>query len=212
VEPERKGEVKMSSTTYTLEKAVAGNLEMVPASLRSAGPVARASWSGIPIPPPRPRVMGHIRDVIFTTGDQSIPLHFGETATIGGFRLPGLGAALFGTACRAPLLAEEAERFRALTEDHVLVVRLDDEGSHGCRFTVDIFLAHAQLWLLRYRLWQHYNDRDFWLVPTQGEGRSLRISHGLLALSPRAPFFSSYERNYGFDLAAVSLEARRGGY
>jgi hypothetical protein len=118
---------------------------------------------------------------------------------------------VFGTACRSPLLSEEAESFRAETEEHVLVVRLDEDATHGCPFTVDILLAHAQVWLWRYRLWQHFNDKDFWLVPTQGEGRSFRISHGLLALSPRAPFFCPHERNYGFDLAAESLEARRGG-
>ena len=153
--------------------------------------------------------MGHIRELVFITGGQSIPLHFGDFATIGGFRLPRLGASLFGTACRAPLLSEEAENYRDLTEDHVLIVRLDEDAPHGCCFTVDILLSHARAWLLRYRLWQHYGDRDFWLVPTQGEGRSFRISHGLLALSPRAPFFSPYERNHGFELAAETLEARR---
>jgi hypothetical protein len=149
--------------------------------------------------------------LVAITGDQSIPLHFGAEAAVAGFRLPTLGVSLFGTACRAPLLIEEAEDYRAKTEDHVLVVRLDEEASHGCCFTVDILLSYAQRWLLRYRLWQHHNDRDFWLVPTQGEGRSFRISHGLLALSPRAPFFCPYERNYGFDLAAESLDARSGG-
>jgi hypothetical protein len=156
--------------------------------------------------------MGHIQDLVIITGGQSVPLLFGDAATIGGFRLPRLGASLFGTAGRAPLLSDEAENFRAKTEDHVLIVRLDDQATHGCRFTIDVLLAHSQRWLLRYRLWQHYNDRDFWLVPTQGEGHSFRISHGLLALSPRAPFFCPYERNHGFELAAESLEARRGGY
>lgn len=201
----------MSSTISPLEKMAAVSDQIAPALPGDGRAEVCASWSTIPIPPPRPRVMGHIRDLVFVSGDQSIPLHFGQAAAIGGFRLPRLGASVFGTACRAPLLSEEARSFRALTDDHVLIVRLDEEASHGCGFTVDILLAHAQFWLLRYRLWQHYTDRDFWLVPTQGEGRSLRISHGLLALSPRAPFFSPYERNYGFDLAAESLEARGGG-
>lgn len=170
------------------------------------------NWSDIPIPLPCPRVMGHIRELIIVTGDQSIPLHFGDATTVGGFRLPRFGASIFGTACHWPLLSEGATNYRDLTEDHVLVVRLDDQASHGCQFTVDILLAHAHLWLLRYRLWQHPNDREFWLVPTQGEGRSFRISHGLLALSPRAPFFCLYERNHGFEIAAQSLDARRGAF
>jgi hypothetical protein len=156
--------------------------------------------------------MAHIRDLVFVTGCDAIPLHFGSDLAIGGFRLPRLGASLFGTACRAPLLCEEAENFRAETDNHVLVVRLDEAAAHGCPFTVDILLSHARVWLLRYRLWQHYRDGDFWLVPTQGEGRSFRISQGILALSPRAPFFCPYERNHGFDLAAETLDARRGGY
>jgi hypothetical protein len=200
----------MSSTTHPLLKAAAVCTEGLPADAFQVDTSSHENWSGIPIPPPRPRVMAHIRDLIFVTGGKSIPLHFGKAGTVGGFRLSQLGASVFGTACRAPLLNEEAETFRAITEDHVLVVRLDEDASHGCRFTVDILLAYAQRWLLCYRLWQHHNDRDFWLVPTQGEGRSFRISHGLLALSPRAPFFCPYERNYGFELAAESVEARRG--
>lgn len=200
------------SSTITPLKSLALNSEPAPTAPSQSSANFSDCWSTIPIPTPRPRVMAHIRELISVTGDQSTALYFGKAATLGGFRLPQLGASIFGTACRAPLLSEEVETFRAMTDDHVLVVRLDDEASHGCRFTVDILLAHAQHWLLRYRLWQHYNDRDFWLVPTQGEGRSFRISHGLLALSPRAPFFCPYERNYGFDLAAESLEARRGAY
>lgn len=200
----------MSSTTYPLVSAVAEVSDKLAARPVPADALNRELWSEIPILPPRARVMAHIRDLMFVTGGSPIPLHFGEAAEVGGFRLTRLGASLFGTACRAPLLSEEAETFRAMTDDHVLIVRLDENASHGCHFTVDILLAHAQQWLLRYRLWQHYNDRDFWLVPTQGEGRSFRISHGLLALSPRAPFFCPYERNIGFDLAAESLEARRG--
>ena len=200
----------MSSNTNPLVKALADCSEILPAELSQTDALNHENWSNIPIPPPRPRVMAHLRDLVFVIGGQAVPLHFGEAAAVGGFRLPQLGASLFGTACRAPLLSKETEVFRAMTEDHVLLVRLDEDASHGCRFTVDILLSHAQQWLSRYRLWQHYKDRDFWLVPTQGEGRSFRISHGLLALSPRAPFFCPYERNYGFDLAAESLDARRG--
>lgn len=202
----------MSSTIHSLLNGTSNDSEALPADAFRAVIPNSENWSNIQIPPPRPRVMAHIRDLIFVTGGPAMPLHFGEARTVGGFRLSHLGASIFGTACRVPLLNEEAETFRAVTEDHVLVVRLDEEASHGCHFTVDILLAHAQRWLLRYRLWQHFNERDFWLVPTQGEGRSFRISHGLLALSPRAPFFCLYERNHGFDLAAESLDARRGGY
>lgn len=200
----------MSSTISPHEGAAACTRAMLPVSCQNP-PDAGQHWPNIPIPAPRPRVMAHIRDLVFATGCDAIPLYFGGAVEVGGFRLPGLDASLFGTACRAPLLSEEAENFRALSEDHVLVVRLDEAPTHGCHFTVDVLLAHAQLWLLRYRLWQHYRDGDFWLAPTQGEGRSLRISHGLLALSPRAPFFCPYERNHGFELAVESLDARRGG-
>lgn len=51
------------------------------------------------------------------------------------------GGSLFGTACRVPSLREESENYRTRTEDHVLAVRLDDDASHGCRFTVERLVA-----------------------------------------------------------------------
>jgi hypothetical protein len=64
----------MSSTKLLFETVVNVTRGLLPAaSARETNGQAAGKWSAIPIPPPRPRVMGHIRDLVLIAGGQSAP-------------------------------------------------------------------------------------------------------------------------------------------
>lgn len=200
----------MASTTNNSIVDVSGRLgtEATESSVFEMDTQAIEITASIPVP--RRQAMAIMRAWIAAIGGNFIPIcQPGDNAAI-GFRSPADGLTVLGTGCRRPLLCEEAQDLRNQTGDHVLLVRIEDEAHGYGAFTVDLLLAHMDSWLIRYRLWQIHPTSDLWLVPSQGEGRSIRFVAGYLAVSPRAPFFNLYEREYGYAIAAQTLTAIQG--
>ncbi|QDP20444.1 hypothetical protein [Sphingomonas xanthus] len=164
----------------------------------------------VQIPVPRRRASAIMRSLATAIGDRAMPLCMAGQAGNIGFRLPDLGITILGTGCHRPLLCEQAQDMRLVTGDHMLIVRIEDEAHGYGPFTLDLLMSGTERWLTRYRLWQIHPTADLWLVPSQGEGRSVRVLSGYLAASPRAPFFSLFEREHGCAVAAQSLAARQG--
>lgn len=164
--------------------------------------MASVDTNSIVIPVPRRTAMETIQGFVQVVGSDALPILSGQPAQVVGYRLAEFGLTVLGTGCRRPLLCEEAQEMRNSTGDHMLIVRMEDEA-HGCGpFTLDLLMHGTEYWLTRYRLWQIHDTADMWMVPSQGEGRSIRIVGGYLAASPRAPFYNVFEREHGFATAA----------
>lgn len=166
--------------------------------------MASVDTNSIVIPVPRRTAMSTIEGVVKLIGGNGEPClsHAGEVV---GYRWAAVGLTVLGTGCRRPLLCEEAQDLRTATGDHMLIVRMEDEAHGFGPFTLDLLMHGSEGWLTRYRLWQIHPTADIWMVPSQGEGRSVRIVNGYLAISPRAPFYNVFEREHGFATAAKAL-------
>ena len=158
--------------------------------------------NSIVIPVPRRKAMDAIDGVVKAMGGDAIPVVSSQLEQMVGYRLASLGLTVLGTGCRRPLLCEEAQDLRSSNGDHMLIVRMEDEAHGFGPFTLDLLMHGTEFWLTRYRLWQIHPTADMWMVPSQGEGRSIRIVSGYLAVSPRAPFYNVFEREHGFATAA----------
>jgi hypothetical protein len=151
------------------------------------------------------RVSGTLSAVAQAIGGQVVA---GPTAGLTArptIHLPRAELLLVGTALSPPFHPEEARELADITGDSVAIIRVEQDNHADRPFTIDILMAHAERWVSRYIPWQIHTSSELWFVPSQGEGRSFRVLPiGLLA-SPRAPFSSVYEREYGFGLAMRSI-------
>ncbi|RIX27009.1 hypothetical protein D3M59_10660 [Sphingomonas edaphi] len=159
---------------------------------------------------PRRRALEALRSLAGAIGGDVMPVCFVGEKEVVGYRHPSAGLTMLATACYRPMLCEQAQELRSSNGDHVLIVRLEDETHGYGPFTIDLLIADTRTWLIRYRLWQIHPTGDLWLVPSEGEGRSIRIVGGYLALSPRAPFYNLFEREHGFNVAAKTFAALQG--
>lgn len=177
-------------------------------------PIENASLlpNTILIPVPRRSAMEAIDSVVKGLGGHALPVVSVQSDRIVGYRMAKFGLTVLGTGCRRPLLCEEAQDLRTSTGDHMLIVRMEEEAHGFGPFTLDLLMHGTEFWLTRYRLWQIHPTADLWLVPSQGEGRSIRIVDGYLAISPRAPFFNLFEREHGFTTAAELLNRLQEGF
>ena len=161
------------------------------------------------IPVPRPAVlqeMGALASSIGNAIDLASPASTADTV---GYLVPDFALLVLGTACWRPLLCEEAQEIGQEHQLNVAIVRGDDRDFLGnIVSTLDILLMGSQTWLSRLRPWRRTAADDLWFAPVQGEGRAIRLSAGLLALSPRAPFSSLFEREYGFEVAQTVARDR----
>ena len=161
------------------------------------------------IPVPRPGVlqeMGALANSIGNAIDLASPA--GTVDTV-GYLVPDFALLVLGTACWRPLLCEEAQEIGQEHQLKVEIVRGDDRDFLGSTVsTLDLLLLGSQNWLSRLKPWRRTASDDLWFVPVQGEGRAVRLSAGLLALSPRAPFSSLFEREYGFEVAQAVAQDR----
>ena len=128
-----------------------------------------------------------------------------DAAASPAVHLPRADFLLVGTGLARPYVVEEAQELAELTGDSVAIIRVGQDDHLDRPFTVDILMAHTEHWVSRYIPWQIHTSSDLWFVPSQGEGRSFRVLPAGFLMSPRAPFSSLYEREYGFGLAMRSI-------
>jgi hypothetical protein len=202
----------MASSNFSSDAPIAAgkpqNFERILVSC-PIGTVSREP-SSIPIPVPRRKAMDAINGVVNAMGGDAIPVLSSQPEQVVGYRMAGLGLTILGTGCRRPLLCEEAQDLRSSNGDHMLIVRMEDEAHGFGPFTLDLLMHGTEFWLTRYRLWQIHPTADIWMVPTQGEGRSIRVVGGCLAVSPRAPFYNVFEREHGFATAGKVFNRAQG--
>ena len=193
----------MASNKFSSPASIDGNQvsPFVDTTLIGPNGMSTTVPRSIPIPVPRRKAMSTIEGVVKLICGNGEPFlsHAGEVV---GYRWAAVGLTVLGTGCRRPLLCEEAQDLRTATGDHMLIVRMEDEAHGFGPFTLDLLMHGSEGWLTRYRLWQIHPTADMWMVPSQGEGRSIRIVRGYLAVSPRAPFYNVFEREHGFATAA----------
>ena len=153
------------------------------------------------IPIPRPAILQEMASLANSIS-QSTRLRGASSDEVAGYLVPDFALLILGTACWRPLLCEEAQEIREQAQLNVAILRSDDRDFHGSETTtVDLLLLGSQTWISRLKPWRRTAADDLWFAPMQGEGRAVRLSAGLLALSPRAPFASLFEREYGFEVA-----------
>ena len=161
------------------------------------------------IPVPRSAVLQEMGALASSIGNAINWASPAGTADTLGYLVPDVALLVLGTACWRPLLCEEAQEIGQKHQLNVAIVRGDDRDFLGSTVsTLDILLLGSQNWLSRLKPWRRTASDDLWFVPVQGEGRAVRLSAGLLALSPRAPFSSLFEREYGFEVAQAVAQDR----
>lgn len=161
------------------------------------------------IPIPRPAVIQEMGVLANAIGPTIALSNRGSTTDTVGYLVPDFALLVLGTACWRPLLCEEAQEIAQEHKLNVTIVRSDDRDFLGNTVsTLDLLLLGSQNWLSRLKPWRRTAADDLWFAPIQGEGRAVRLSAGLLALSPRAPFSSLFEREYGFEVAQTVARDR----
>lgn len=178
------------------------------ATLHTKVPVANQAVSdnvaGIPIPAPRARILARIGHIAALIGVSSDPLFCGPNRLPAGLRLQSARLSIIGTACRRPLLWEEAQQLQETTGDDIIIVRLDQEAARAVGFTYDLLLSRGYETVENCLLWKQPNSREFWLVPASRSDVCMRLEHGGVRISP-VPFLTSAELHDGLGSAERAL-------
>ena len=159
------------------------------------------------VPVPRATILQEMSLLARSIG-RPVEIANGVSRDAVGFLIPDFALLLLGTACWRPLLCEEAQEIGEQHQLNVAILRSDDRDFLGSKATsLDLLLIGSKAWLSRLKPWRRTVSDDLWFAPIQGEGKAVRLSSGLMAISPRAPFTSLFEREYGFEIAqSVSRE------
>ncbi|PWG03510.1 hypothetical protein DF286_11985 [Sphingosinicella humi] len=116
---------------------------------------------------------------------------------------------IMGTACSRPLLQDEATDLSKVISYGMLIVRLELDPAIPEGVTFDYLGGRREEWIDRALMWQDPTRHGLWLVPSAGEGRSVRLSALSREVVSRAPFYSLEERTAGLERAASSMRALR---
>jgi hypothetical protein len=195
VELERPKEVKM-----------AGSSASVNATALAANHGISDNVAEIPIPAPRARILARIGVLAGLIGSSSDPLYCGPNSLPAGLRLESVRLSIIGTACRRPLLWEEAQQLQEATDDDIIIVRLEQEGEGRIAFTYDLLLSRGGQIVENCQLWKQPNSRGFWLLPMGRNDVCMRLEHGGVRIAS-VPFLSSAELHDGFASAVRALNA-----
>lgn len=158
------------------------------------------------IPAPRARILARIGDIAALIGISSDPLFCGPNRLPAGLRLEGSRLSIIGTACRRPLLWEEARQLQEATGDDIVIVRLEQEAAGSICFTYDLLLSRSCEIVQNCVLWKQPNSREFWLLPLGRADVCLRLEQGGVRISA-VPFLSSAELHDGVASAERALHA-----
>lgn len=161
------------------------------------------------IPVPRPRIAARIDDLAELIGGGSDPLYSGPYNSLVGARLPQARIIILGTACRRPLLWEEARELQEITGDNVLVLRLEEICADDA-FTFDLFDAGSRECVPDLSLWAHGDGSSPWLAPSVRSALWVQLLiDGVRTSTP--PSDNPAVLQKGFEVARAILPASGSG-
>ncbi len=114
--------------------------------------------------------------------------------------LPQANLALFGTACRRPLMFDEVRDISGATGLSGIVVRYSDTAGARSRISFDVY--HDGAWHTRYLLWIGAEDGPGWLLPDLGDGPYIRLSQCGVDIHDEQPFLDLQDRLDGLERGA----------
>lgn len=117
--------------------------------------------------------------------------------------LPQAHLALYGTACRRPLMFNEVRDISRATGLSGIVVRCSDTADESKRISFDV--CHGGAWHARNWLWIGVNGGPGWLLPDLGRGPHLRLSQWGVDPQDRPPFLDLLERLDGIERGSEYL-------
>jgi hypothetical protein len=121
--------------------------------------------------------------------------------------LPQARLALYGTACRPPLMLDEVREISRATALDGIVVRYDDTPQSAAPVTLDVW--HEGAWHLRHVLWISGTDNAAWLLRDLGGRPYLRLSQWGVELYEEPPYRDPQDRANGIRRGAQHLASPR---
>ena len=159
------------------------------------------------IPAPRARIAARIDDLAELIGGSSHPFYCGPHNLLVGARLPTVRLIILGTACRRPLLCEEARDLQAITREDVLVLRLEEAWGS---FTCDFLDAETGNDFSSLRPWMEAAGGTFWLASHNASEVWIQPREGGSQLG-KPPKVSQVNLEKGFDAARKLLPGTQTG-
>lgn len=119
--------------------------------------------------------------------------------------MPQPNIALYGTACRRPLMFDEVRDIGCATGLSGIVVRCNDDAGDRSRISFDVY--HDSTWHARHLLWIGDEDSPGWLLPDLSGGPHLCLSQWGVDVHDKAPFLDLQDRIEGLDRGADYLNS-----
>ena len=121
--------------------------------------------------------------------------------------MPAANLALYGTACRRPLMFDEVRDISRATGLSGIVLRYSDTASERTQISFDVY--HDAAWRTRHLLWIGAEEGPGWLLPDLGGGPFLRLSQWGVDIHDEPPFLDMQERLDGLDRGKGYLNSFR---
>lgn len=116
--------------------------------------------------------------------------------------MPQANLALYGTACRRPLMFDEVREISRATGLSGIVVRYNDTDGDRTRISFDVY--HDDRWHTRHLLWIGAEDGFGWLLHDLGGGPCLRLTQWGVDVQGE-PAFNPQERLEGLERGRAYL-------
>jgi hypothetical protein len=123
--------------------------------------------------------------------------------------MPQADLLILGTACKRPLLLDEAVELSNAANTDALIVRWSAEAA---RCTFDVKKVGADGVFCALRLWMPRPGGQPWLIPTAGEAWALSLSPMGAEVSHRPPFVDDAERRSGLVQGSRYLSVALNGW
>ena len=129
--------------------------------------------------------------------------HEGGMLPKGCWLMPQGSLALYGTACRRPLMFNEVREISRATGLSGIVVRHSEPSGDRSQVSFDVHMNGA--FHMRHLLWISASGGTGWLVRDLGDGPYIRLSRWGLEKTDQPPFVDIREARHGLQLGAEYL-------